>query len=189
LKKNEKVMSAAKLATHCQEKNGIACANEAFIKSAARLDRDLKVVSDGVGLASWRDINPKTLRDKIFYVFNEMKKPLHYIDISNQITELSFDNKSVNTQAVHNELIRYDEFILIGRGIYALKFWGYEEGTVADVIEKVLIEHGELERDEIVEKVLEKRQVKKITILLNLKNKDQFTKTKTDKYKLTTAAK
>ncbi len=100
------------------------------------------------------------------------------------IGDTSFDRKSVNTQAVHNELIRYPEFILIGRGIYALKEWGFEEGTVAEVIEKVLIDNGELTRDEIVAKVLERRQVKKITILLNLKNKEQFVKVGKDRFRL-----
>ncbi len=156
-----------------------------FLASCFYLDRRLKVV-DGemVGLATWRDINPKTLRDKIFFVLRENRKPLHYLEIAESISKNRFDKKNVNTQAVHNELIRYDEFVLIGRGIYALSEWGYSQGTVADVITNVLKEHGALSREEIVEKVLEKRKVKKITILLNLKNKSQFIRVGRDKYEL-----
>jgi hypothetical protein len=137
-----------------------------------------------VGLSSWRHINPKTLRDKIFYVMREMEKPMHYVEISERIEKLPFDRKKINTQAVHNELIRFDGFVLIGRGIYALSEWGYKEGTVADVIESVLKEEGALTRNEIVAKVLERRQVKRITILLNLKNKPQFERVGQDKYEL-----
>ena len=156
-----------------------------FLASCFHLDRRLKVVEgEFVGLATWRDINPKTLRDKIFFVLRENKKPLHYLEIATNISNNKFDKKNVNTQAVHNELIRYDEFVLIGRGIYALAEWGYSQGTVADVITDVLREHGALTREEIVEKVLEKRKVKKITILLNLKNKSQFVRVGRDKYEL-----
>jgi len=148
---------------------------QAFAISCFDLDRRLKVLEDGsVGLATWRNINPKTLRDKIFYVLREFKKPMHYIEISDRITMHKFDSKTVNTQAVHNELIRFKEFVLIGRGIYALKEWGYKNGTVADVITEILKENGAMNRNEIVAKVLEKRHVKRITILLNLKNKDLF---------------
>ncbi len=148
---------------------------QAFAISCFDLDRRLKVLDDGtLGLASWRNINPKTLRDKIFYVLREFNKPMHYIEIADRISMHKFDSKTVNTQAVHNELIRFKDFVLIGRGIYALKEWGYKTGTVADVITEVLKEHGALTRNEIVAKVLEKRQVKRITILLNLKNKDLF---------------
>ena len=52
------------------------------------------------------------------------------------------------------------------------------------MIENVLNEHGPLTRDEIVEKVLEKRKVKKITIVLNLKNKSQFIRVGRDRYGL-----
>ena len=157
-----------------------------FIHSALELDRRIKIVSKGVGLSVWRHINPRTLRDKIYFILRHDGKPMHYVDISNKIAGSSFDKKVVNVQAVHNELIRYVQFILIGRGIYALSEWGYSSGTVADVITDILNEAKKpLSRDEIVSGVLQRRQVKKITILLNLKNKPQFERVGRDKYKLT----
>ena len=66
-------------------------------------------------------------------------------------------------------------FVLVGRGIYALKEWGYKKGTVADIIADVLRkEGGPLHRDEIVKRVLQSRYVKETTILLNLQGKPQF---------------
>ncbi|HEX9594599.1 MAG TPA: hypothetical protein VF996_00470, partial [Candidatus Saccharimonadales bacterium] len=87
----------------------------------------------------------------------------------------SFKRRDVTTQAIHNELIKDSRFVLIGRGIYALKEWGYKKGTVADVITEVLKKSGKpLHRDEIVKRVLKSRRVKETTILLNLQGKAQF---------------
>lgn len=152
------------------------------IISIFTLDKRLKPVNGGVGLASWRHINPKTLRDKVYYVLSEHKKPLHFVEIVNKISELQFDNKRINLQAVHNELIRHDQFVLIGRGIYALKQWGYKEGTVADVIEDILKDGKPRSQEQIIKDVLKQRQVKRITIILNLKNKPQFERIGREQY-------
>ena len=77
-------------------------------------------------------------------------------------------------QAVHNELIRYDQFVLVGRGLYALSKWGYEPGTVANVIEKLLEKNGPMSKKQIVEEVLAQRNVKIGTISLNLQKNPQF---------------
>ncbi len=160
--------------TEASEKENGRKISKQFIHSILELDRRIKLVKKGVGLSEWRDINPRTLRDKILYILSEAQKPLHYVEISNRIAELKFDSKPINVQAVHNELIRDQAFVLIGRGIYALRTWGYNDGTVADVIISILSEKGPLDRDEIVKEVLRRRQVKKITIVLNLKNKPIF---------------
>lgn len=155
-----------------------------FVLSCLELDRRIKIVKKGVGLASWRNINPRTLRDKILYILGEMQKPLHYVEIANRISGAHFDKKNINVQAVHNELIRDENFVLIGRGIYALRSWGYEDGTVSDVIATVLREKGPLDREKVIGEVLKRRQVKRITILLNLKNKPMFERVGRDAYGL-----
>ena len=76
-------------------------------------------------------------------------------------------------------------FVLVGRGIYALKEWGYQKGTVADIISEVLRAAGEpLHRDEIVKRVLKSRFVKETTILLNLQSKPQFKRVAKATYEL-----
>jgi len=120
-------------------------------------------------------VNPKNIRDKIYVILYEKGKPLHFNDISEAIKDSEFKRKDVTTQAIHNELIKDSRFVLIGRGIYALKEWGYEKGTVADIITEVLKKAKEpLHRDEIVKRVLKSRHVKETTILLNLQGKPQF---------------
>ena len=73
---------------------------------------------------------------------------------------------------------------MIGRGIYAHSDWGYKTGTVADVIEEILVDGVARTREEITKAVLERRHVKTITIYLNLKNKSQFVRVGRDKYSL-----
>ncbi len=145
------------------------------LASIYQINKNFKLVgSDGVGLMKWRHVNPRTIRDKIFFILREKAKPLHFVDIANEIVKAGFDKKRLNNQAIHNELIRNDEFILIGRGIYALKEWGFSVGTVADIITSVLKINGSMHQDEIIAEVLKQRQVKPITIILNLKSKDSF---------------
>lgn len=127
------------------------------------------------GLVKWPMVNPKNIRDKIYVILKEHGKHMHFNDIAAAIKGSDFKRKDVTTQAIHNELIKDKRFVLVGRGIYALKEWGYEKGTVADIIADILRkEGGALHRDEIVKRVLQSRYVKETTILLNLQGKPQF---------------
>jgi len=129
------------------------------------------------GINNWREIKPKTINDKIYLVLKDHGKPMHFTEIANRINEVNFDNKKANAATVHNELILDKKYILIGRGLYSLREWGYEKGTVVDVIIDVLSGvDGYVSRDEIINKVLEKRIVKKTTIILALMNKEIFKK-------------
>lgn len=123
-----------------------------------------------IGLASWKILNPKTLKDKAVYVLKKEKVPMHFVDISNKITEYLWDKVKVNT--IHNELIRNTDFVLIGRWIYALKEWWFVPGTVIDVIWEVLQKNWEpMTTEDIIKEVLKVRNVKKTTIYMNLQNK------------------
>lgn len=126
------------------------------------------------GLAQWPEVNPKSIRDKVYLVLKKAKQPLHFSQIAAEIENVTANPKKVTTQAVHNELIKDDRFVLIGRGIYALAEWGYQAGTVADIIEEILKQDSPLSKDEIVRRVSARRQVKVTTIILNLQEKPQF---------------
>ncbi len=145
------------------------------ITALASLSKKLAELKGNWGLVKWPTVNPKNIRDKIFVILEDNGKPMHFSEIAKAIKNSDFKRKDVTTQAIHNELIKDNRFVLIGRGIYALEGWGYSRGTVADIITEVLKEAGEpLHRDEIVKRVLDKRQVKETTILLNLQSKPQF---------------
>lgn len=149
-------------------------ADEATILSTMEVDKRLKKTKEGLGLMNWRHINPKSIRDKAFIVLKQSEKPLHFVEIANRILASGFDKKTVTVQAVHNELIRDEMFVLVGRGLYALKEWGYRRGTVAEVIEELLRKKSPMSKKEIIEGVLKQRQVKKGTISLNLQKNPKF---------------
>ncbi len=138
------------------------------------------------GLRHWETISPKRMNDKIYLILKKNGKPMHFRDIVRMINEQSFDHKKAYAPTVHNELILDDKFVLVGRGIYALKEWGYKPGVVADVMVEVLKEKGQpMTRDEIVEAVLKQRLVKKGTIYLALTNKKKFNRLPDGRYILT----
>ncbi len=145
------------------------------VEALAKISKNLATLNGRWGLIKWPTVNPKNIRDKIYVILYENDKQMHFNEIAESIRESDFRRKDVTTQAIHNELIKDKRFILVGRGVYALKEWGFKKGTVADVISEVLKDAGEpLHRDEIVKRVLKKRFVKETTILLNLQGKPQF---------------
>ncbi len=144
-------------------------------EALATTAKGLATLNDRWGLIKWPMVNPKNIRDKIYVILKQNGQHMHFNQIADAIKKSEFKRKDVTTQAIHNELIKDKRFVLIGRGIYALKEWGYSKGTVADIITDVLKEAGEpLHRDEIVRRVLKSRFVKETTILLNLQGKTQF---------------
>lgn len=157
-----------------------------MIISTMEVDKRIKRTKEGFGLMQWRHINPKSIRDKAYIILKKTGEPMHFGDIAKKITEAGFDKKHVTTQAVHNELIRYEQFVLVGRGLYALKEWGYEKGTVSDVIELLLKKRSPMTKQEIIEGVLKQRRVKKGTISLNLQKNPHFVRVGRAVYKYET---
>ncbi|MFA7244393.1 MAG: HTH domain-containing protein [Patescibacteria group bacterium] len=155
-----------------------------FLSYLPRISK--KIVEDyegSLGLSEWPEVNPRTVRDKIYYVLRKNKKPMHFTDIAKVISEEQFDKKKVVPATVHNELIADARFVLIGRGIYALKEWGYAPGTVKDIIIAVLKqEDGAMDFSDIYKEVLKQRQVRKNTVLINLQNQSEFKKIGSSKY-------
>lgn len=128
-----------------------------------------------MGLMSWPQVRPKGVRDKAYLVIAKAEQPQHFSDIAKLINQAKFDAKKVNVQTVHNELIKDQRFVLVGRGMYALAEWGYKAGTVKDVLTDILRAHGKpLHRTDLVAKVKDVRLVKENTILLNLQDSSTF---------------
>lgn len=126
------------------------------------------------GPSSSIHISPRGSRDFAYLILKKENKPLHFREIAEKI-EHNFSRKA-HFQTVHNELIKHPDFILVGRGMYALKDWGYKSGTVKEIIAGILKEKGPLPKEKIIEEVLKERFVKQDTILVNLQNKEHFKK-------------
>jgi DNA-directed RNA polymerase delta subunit len=143
-----------------------------YLEVSSRLARN---PYDEYGLASWGLIQPKRMNDRVYLTLKKEGKPMHFEEIAKRISRVF--RKKAYPPTVHNELILNDEYVLVGRGIYALKEWGFKEGVVADVIVDILRERKEpLSRAEIVKAVLQQRIVKKNTIHLALTDKTLFRK-------------
>jgi len=150
--------------------------NNQALASYLEISKKIQKNNEGFyGLKDWPEINPRGIKDRAYLVFKKTGKPLHFNEVAKMI-------EGGLVQTVHNELIRDQRFVLIGRGIYALSEWGYYPGQVKDVIEKILKENGPLSKKEILDKTLSQRLVKENTILLNLSDKKHFLRTSQGKY-------
>ncbi len=124
----------------------------------------------------------KNTRDFAYLTLKRHGSPMHFTEVAKNIEKL-FGRKT-HPATTHNELIKDGRFVLVGRGLYALKEWGYEPGVVRDVIAGILEREGPLTRDEIIERVKRERYVKDATIAVNLQNA-MFTRLPEGKYSLT----
>lgn len=144
--------------------------NPKQLKEVANILKDLGIRENKIGLMSFPEINPKTTEAKIDFIFKKYQKPLHFSELTQLIRKEKLTSKKPTEATVHNELIKHrNKYVLIGRGIYALKKWGYLEGTVKEVIAQIIKKSNrKLSREEVIVEVLKQRQVQRNTILLNL---------------------
>lgn len=126
------------------------------------------------GLSDSCHINPKGIKDYAYLSMRRHGSPMHFKEVSGAIEKIF--KKPAHTQTVHNELIKDGRFVLVGRGLYALKEWGYIPGTVKDVIFNILNSTGKISKEELIKRILKERHVKETTISINLQNRDFFRK-------------
>jgi hypothetical protein len=137
------------------------------------------------GIYNWPEINPRGSRDKIYLALKKVGRPLHFSKITKEVNKLRVDEKIARTPTIHNELIKDPRFILIGRGVYALKEWKYQPGTVKDVLKNILKKYKKpMNKDSLVRETLKQRQVKPATVILNLNCSEFFKKDKENLYSL-----
>ena len=172
-------------------KKGVSQKTNSFLRGDAKHENSLKVAKEigfnsfnEVGLAEWPEITPKTVRDKIYLVLKNEKKPLHFSQITGLINQRGFDGKNAHLQTVHNELIKDSRFILVGRGLYGLAEHGFEAGTTEEIVRKTIKKEGPLDSRQIIELVSRQKLVKPNTITLSLQNKTLFRKLTDGRYAL-----
>ncbi len=132
------------------------------------------------GLSNSTNINAKGIRDYAYLSIRQHGSPMHFTEVAKAIEE-NFGRKA-HTATCHNELIKDERFVLVGRGLYALKEWGYAGGVVRDVIKAILEKEGALTREEIIESVLKERYIKENTVVVNLQDPNHFKKDTKGKY-------
>ena len=132
------------------------------------------------GRAKSKNVKTRGVKDYTFLVLRKHGEPMHFREVADAITKTF--NKKTLAATTHNELIKDPRFVLVGRGKYALREWGYKPGIVRDVIKEVLKTNGPMKKDDVVDAVLKERFLKRNTILVNLQNAKYFKKLQNGTY-------
>jgi hypothetical protein len=132
------------------------------------------------GKSKSSNIKTKGVRDYAYLILRRHGSPVHFREVAKLIGEVF--NKKAHVATTHNELIKDPRFVLVGRGLYALKEWGYSTGVVRDVIKDILKKDGALSKEQVLEKVMKERYVKPNTVMVNLQNPKFFKKNKQGLY-------
>jgi hypothetical protein len=132
------------------------------------------------------NIKTRGIKDYAYLVVRKAGRPMHFRDVAKEIFN-EFKRKA-HVATCHNELIRDQRFVLVGRGIYGLREWGHSGGIVRNVIIEVMEKEGKpLTKNEIIELVKKERIVKDNTVVVNLQNPKFFKKDSEGKYSVNKA--
>lgn len=134
------------------------------------------------GVSESQNIKMRGIKDYAFLMMRKHGSPMHFREVAKAICD-TFDKKT-HVATCHNELIKDPRFVLVGRGYYALSEWGYKPGVVRDVISDILKKEGPLTKDEIIDRVLKERFLKRNTIVVNLQNAKYFKKGADGRYRV-----
>jgi hypothetical protein len=132
------------------------------------------------GKSKSSNIKTKGVRDYAYLILRKHGSPIHFREVAKLIGDVF--KKKAHVATTHNELIKDPRFVLVGRGLYALKEWGYSTGVVRDVIREILKKAGPLSKEDVLEKVMKERYVKANTVMVNLQNPKYFKKNKQGMY-------
>ncbi len=132
------------------------------------------------GPSESQNIKTRGIKDYAFLMMRKHGSPMHFREVAKAISDTF--GKKTHVATTHNELIKDARFVLVGRGYYALAEWGYKPGIVRDVIKEILVKEGPLTKEDVIDRVLKERFLKKNTILVNLQNALYFKKLPDGRY-------
>ena len=91
-----------------QQKSISFLTEEMFYENLYLVMRNINTFDGQIGLSTFSEVNPKTIKSKILYVLRRLNKSMHYQDIVTRIVEW-FPHKIIKTNTVHNELIKSND--------------------------------------------------------------------------------
>lgn len=181
-------------ASAAASRSGLRSSSEGTLVSYVAISKELAANPFGhLGHIDWPEIVPRGVKDRAYLVLKHANRPIHFKELAKLINDQARRatgfhqawQKPVEVQTVHNELIKDGNFVLVGRGIYALKEWGYEPGTVRELIARTLKGSGRpLSKEEVIRAVKERRVVQENTILINLQNRRFFERLPNGRYRV-----
>ncbi len=162
--------------------------NDLFYINFFSIIKEVCMLNGKVGLKDFPDVNPKTMKLKIYYTMERLNKPIHFQELPAKIMDW-FPEKACKINTIHNELVKNsDLFVNLGIGRYGLKKWWYEGGLVKDILVKIFQKNGRpMAIKELCKEVLKEKMVSPNTVMLNLqKYKDLFERVDKGMYRLKT---
>ncbi|GIW66391.1 MAG: hypothetical protein KatS3mg095_0289 [Candidatus Parcubacteria bacterium] len=125
-----------------------------------------------------RRIVPSSLVDKIKLILMFEGKPLSFYQIYERLNEINKIEeefihlnwrKKYSLKTLHYILNFYkDIFVLVGRGIYALKDLGFKEGTIVDIMREIVRKNNGLTINKLLEELKKQRIFSENTFTLYL---------------------
>lgn len=171
-----------KFIEHCRKENAEIISEEIAKRYLRTSKKMAKNPLGEWGKAGTSGVKTRGIKDYAYLMMRKHGSPMHFREVAKAISETF--GKKTHTATCHNELIKDNRFILVGRGIYALKEWGYKPGIVREVIKDIIRQYGPMTKEDIVDHVMKERYLKKNTILVNLQNAKYFKKSKNNLYTL-----
>lgn len=160
--------------------------NDLFYMNFFSIIRGLSMFDGKIGFDTFTDVNPKTMKLKIYYTMKRLNKPVHFQELPAKILDW-FPEKAVKINTIHNELVKNNDlFVNLGLGRYGLREWGYEWGQVKDILVRILEKNGRpMAVKELCKEVLKEKMVSPNTVMLNLqKFKEMFERVDKGVYQL-----
>ncbi len=164
---------------HLQRKYTAMYDNIVFLRSSQfyitffSLLKNIKIFDGRIGVDSFADVNPKTIKLKIIYVLEKEWVPIHFQKMAEKLTEW-FPHRNIKISTVHNELVKNNkDFVNLGLWIYWLRSWGFLWWTVAEITARILKSSWRfMTIKEIARDLLKEKMVAPNTIMINLQRFD-----------------
>ncbi len=130
------------------------------------------------GLKTHKFISPNCLRDKIYLILLQEKRPLHFSQIYQRLKEFQEKEdecisiswrKDYNLESIKNELIRHQDFIFLGKGTYGLREWNLTSGDAKSLMIDFLKSKKQVTRSELWYYISSLRSIKKSSFYAYLK--------------------
>ncbi|SRR6266498_640189 len=148
------------LAVACKgTSSGPSGIQEEIVSRFIRVAPSIRISDDGLfGLAQWRYMRPKTLRDMTVRALVDIGKPAHFTQIAMRVNERFCPDPPLNARNIHARLV-YDQetFVWQSNGVYGLTAWGLKRAPyVKDRLVQIFKSARQpMSLDQIVPKVLE----------------------------------
>ena len=156
--------------TFIQEYKDVECLrNDLFYINFFSLIKGIAIFDSKIGLDSFPEVFPKTMKMKIYYTMKRLNKAVHFQELPSKILDW-FPNQSVKINTIHNELVKNNDiFVNLWLGLYGLKEWGYQGGVVKDILVRILQKNDRaMSVKELCNEVLKEKMVSPTTIAMNL---------------------